>query len=60
MPFNVAIDRKPRGRDLVKLAATDSVKDNRLRERASEIQSKNQENRFNSKTTENTLDAIIE
>ena len=38
--FNVAIDSKLRGCDLVKLAVTDLVKDNRVREHVSVIQSK--------------------
>jgi hypothetical protein len=38
--FNVAIDSKLRGCDLVKLAVTDLVKDDRVRERVSVIQSK--------------------
>ena len=37
--FNVAIDSKLRGCDLVKLAVTDLVKDDRVRERVSVIQS---------------------
>jgi hypothetical protein len=38
--FNVAIDSKQRGFDLVKPAVTDFVKDDRFRECASAIQSK--------------------
>ena len=38
--FNVAIDSKMRGRDLVSLAVIDLVKDDRVRERVSVIQSK--------------------
>lgn len=38
--FNVAIDSKLRGCDLVKLAVTDLVRDDRVRERVSVIQSK--------------------
>ena len=38
--FNVAIDSKLRGCDLVKLAVTDLVKEDRVRERVSVIQSK--------------------
>lgn len=38
--FNVAIDSKLRGCDLVRLAVTDLVKDQRVRERISVIQSK--------------------
>ena len=38
--FNVAIDSKPRGCGLVKLAVVDLVKDGRGRERVSIIQSK--------------------
>ncbi len=38
--FNVAIDSKLRGCDLVKLTVTDLVKDDRVRERVSVIQSK--------------------
>ncbi len=45
--FNVAIDSKLRGCDLVKLAVTDLVKDDRVRERVSVIQSKNQATRSN-------------
>jgi hypothetical protein len=38
--FNVAIDSKLRGCDLVKLAVTDLVRNDRVRERVSVIQSK--------------------
>ena len=38
--FNVAIDSKLRGCDLVKLIVTDLVKEDRVRERVSVIQSK--------------------
>ncbi len=38
--FNVAIDSKLRGCDLVKLAVADLVKDDRVRERVSIVQSK--------------------
>ncbi len=40
--FNVAIDSKLRGCDLVKLAVMDLVKHDRVRERVSVIQSKTQ------------------
>lgn len=40
--FNVAIDSKLRGCDLVKLTVTDLVKEDRVRERVSVIQKQNQ------------------
>ena len=42
--FNVAIDSKLRGCDLVKLIVTDLVKEDRVRERVSVIQSKTKTN----------------
>lgn len=55
--FNVAIDSKLRGCDLVKLAVTNLVSDYRVRERVSVIQSKTQRPvRF--ELSENTRDAI--
>ena len=55
--FNVAIDSKLRGCDLVKLAVTDLVRDDRVRERVSVIQSKtNQPVRF--ELTENTRETV--
>jgi hypothetical protein len=45
--FNVAIDSKLRGCDLVKLTVTDLVKDDRVRERVSVIQRKKPSRLFN-------------
>lgn len=56
--FNVAIDSKLRGCDLVKLAVTDLVKDDRVRERVSVIQSKTKKP-VQFELTENTRDAVI-
>ena len=56
--FNVAIDSKLRGCDLVKLAVADLVKDNRIRERVSVIQSKTQKP-VQFELTENTRDTVI-
>ncbi len=55
--FNVAIDSKLRGCDLVKLAVTDLVKDDRVRERVSVIQSKTKRP-VQFELTENTRDTI--
>ena len=56
--FNIAIDSKLRGCDLVKLTVTDLVKDDRVRERVSIIQSKtNKPVQF--ELIENTRDAVI-
>lgn len=56
--FNVAIDSKLRGCDLVKLAVADLVKDDRVRERASIIQSKTKKP-VQFELTENTRDTVI-
>ena len=56
--FNVAIDSKLRGCDLVKLAVADLVKDGRVRERVSIIQSKTKKP-VQFELTENTRDAVI-
>lgn len=56
--FNVAIDSKLRGCDLVKLAVTDLVKDDRVRERVSVIQSKTKRP-VQFELTENTRDTVI-
>ncbi len=55
--FNVAIDSKLRGCDLVKLAVTDLVRDDRLRERVSVIQSKTKRP-VQFELSENTRDTI--
>ena len=56
--FNVAIDSKLRGCDLVKLAVADLVKDGRVRERVSVIQCKTKRPaRF--ELTENTREAVL-
>lgn len=56
--FNVAIDGKLRGCDLVKLVAAELVKDDRLRERVSVIQSKTG-NPVQFERTENTRDTVM-
>ena len=56
--FNVAIDSKLRGCDLVKLAVADLVKDDRVRERVSVIQSKIKKP-VQFELTENTRDTVI-
>ena len=56
--FNVAIDSKLRGCDLVKLAVADLVKDDRVRERVSVIQSKTKKP-VQFELTENTRDTVI-
>ena len=56
--FNVAIDSKLRGCDLVKLAVADLVKDGRVRERVSIIQSKTKKP-VQFELTENTRDTVI-
>ena len=55
--FNVAIDSKLRGCDLVKLAVTDLVKSEHVRERASVIQSKTKR-RVQFELTENTRESV--
>ena len=55
--FNVAIDRKLHGCDLVKLAVTDLVRDDRVRERVSVIQSKTKRP-VQFELSENTRDTI--
>ncbi len=55
--FNVAIDSKLRGCDLVKLAVTDLVSDDRVRERVSVIQSKTKRP-VQFELSENTRNAI--
>jgi integrase len=55
--FNVAIDSKLRGCDLVKLAVTDLVRDDRVRERVSVIQSKTKRP-VQFELSENTQDTI--
>ena len=55
--FNVAIDSKLRGCDLVKLQVTDLVKAERVRERVSVIQSKTQRP-VQFELTENTRDSV--
>ncbi|AKS46050.1 Phage integrase family protein [Octadecabacter temperatus] len=57
--FNVAIDSKLRGCDLVKLAVADLVKDGRVRERVSVIQSKSKKP-IQLELTENTRDTVFE
>ncbi len=56
--FNVAIDSKLRGCDLVTLAVADLVKDDRVRERVSVIQSKTKRP-VQFELTENTRETII-
>ena len=56
--FNVAIDSKLRCCDLVKLGVTDLVKDDRVREWVSVIQSKNKKP-VQFALTENTRDTVI-
>ena len=56
--FNVAIDSKLRGCDLVKLSVTDLVKDDRIRERVSIIQSKTKRP-VQFELTENTRESIL-
>ena len=56
--FNVAIDSKLRGCDLVKLAVADLVKDDRVRERVSIVQSKTKKP-VQFEITENTRDTVI-
>nr|WP_271906698.1 tyrosine-type recombinase/integrase [Leisingera sp. SS27] len=55
--FNVAIDSKLRGCDLVKLAVADLVRDDRVRERVSVIQSKTKRP-VQFELSENTRDTI--
>lgn len=56
--FNVAIDSKLRGCDLVSLKITDLIRDNWVRERASMVQSKtNKPEEF--ELAENTREAVI-
>ena len=56
--FNVAIDSKLRGCDLVKVAVADLVKDDRVRERVSIVQSKTKKP-VQFELTENTRDTVI-
>ena len=56
--LNVAIDSKLRGCDLVKLSVTDLVKDDRIRERVSIIQSKTKRP-VQFELTENTRESIL-
>jgi integrase len=56
--FNVAIDSKLRGCDLVKLAVADLVKDDRVRERVSIFQSKTKKP-VQFELNENTRDTVI-
>ena len=56
--FNVAIDSKLRGCDLVKLAVADLVRDGRVRERVSVIQSKTKKP-VQIELTENTRETVI-
>ena len=56
--FNVAIDSKLRGSDLVKLAVSDLVKDQRVRERVSVIQTKTKRP-VQFELTENTRETIL-
>ena len=56
--FNVAIDSKLRGCDLVKLAVADLVKDDRVRERVSVIQSKTKRP-VQFELTENTRETVL-
>jgi len=55
--FNVAIDSKLRGCDLVKLEVSDLVKDGRVRERVSVIQSKTKRT-VQFELTENTRETV--
>ncbi|NOD78818.1 integrase, partial [Ruegeria sp. HKCCD4332] len=55
--FNVAIDSKLRGSDLVKLSVSDLVRDDRVRERVSVIQSKTRRP-VQFELSENTRDTI--
>jgi len=57
--FNVAIDSKLRGCDLVRLAVSNLVKDDRVRERVSVVQSKTKQP-VQFELTENTRDSVIE
>jgi integrase len=56
--FNVAVDSKLRGCDLVTLAVPDLVKEDRVRERVSVIQSKTKKP-VQFELTENTRDSVI-
>ena len=56
--FNVAIDSKLRGCDLVKLSVADLVKDDRVRERVSVIQSKTKKP-VQFELTENTRASVL-
>lgn len=56
--FNVAIDSKLRGCDLIKLAVVDLVKDDRVRERVSVIQSKTKRP-VQFELTENTRESVL-
>ena len=56
--FNVAIDSKLRGCDLVKLEVSDLVKDGRVRERVSVIQSKTKRP-VQFELTENTRETVL-
>jgi integrase len=56
--FNVAIDSKRRGCDLVKLAVADLVKDDRVRARVSVIQSETRRP-VQFELTENTRDSVL-
>ncbi|MEO3417002.1 tyrosine-type recombinase/integrase [Roseovarius sp. CAU 1744] len=56
--FNVAVDSKLRGCDLVKLAVADLVKDDRVRERVSVIQSKTRKP-VQFELTKNTRDTVL-
>ena len=56
--FNVAIDSKLRGCDLVKLAVSDLVKDERMRERVAVIQSKTKRP-VQFELTENTRETVF-
>ena len=56
--FNVAIDSKLRGCDLVKLAVADLVKDDRVRERVSVVQGKTKRP-VQFELTENTRETIL-
>lgn len=55
--FNIAIDSKPRGCDLVKLSIAELVQENRVRERVSIIQSKTKRP-VQFELTENTRDTV--
>ena len=56
--FNVAIGSKLRGCDLVRLAVSDLVKDERVRERVSVIQSKTKRP-VQYELTENTRESVL-